>query len=185
MDLGIILKNSLIIYPSMDKTPKREVMKMDRRNALMLLSLVALAAVIGSTVLTVYAADNGEGGSGFAGWFNGRMRAGTCGQLGGGRRGGGPYGYIEVSEEYKENVINIAKSDPDAQNLLNDGYNITGVRPIITTKIDAEGNVVMKATNAIVMLQKDTTSCASVWVNLEEGKVTKIVILTRTVIEKP
>jgi len=167
---------------SMDKTPKREVMKMDKRNALMLLSLVALAAVIGSTVLTVYAADNGEeSGHGFAGWFNGKMRLGTCG-WGGGR---GRYGFIEVSEEYEENVINIAKSDKDVQNLLNDGYNITGVRPIITTKVDAKGNVVMKATSAIVMLQKDTTGNASVWVNVEEGKVTRIVILTRTVIEKP
>jgi len=159
---------------------------MDRRNALMLLSLVALAAVIGSTALTVYAADNGEErGNGFAGWFNGRMPWGACGQLGGWGHGGGRYGFIEVSEEYKENVINIAKSDKDMQNLLNGGYNITGVRPIITTKVDAKGNVVMKATSAIVMLQKDTTGNASVWVNVEEGKVTRIVILTRTVIEKP
>ena len=149
---------------------------MDRRNALMLLSLVAVAAVIGSTALAVYATDNGEEiGNGFAG---------ICGWGHGGRRGGGPYGFIEVSEEYKENVINIAKSDQDVQNLLNDGYNITGVRPIITTKVDAEGNVVMKATNAIVMLEKDTTSRASAWVNLEKAKVTKIVIVTMTVIEK-
>jgi len=148
----------------------------DRRNALMLLSLVAVAAVIGSTALAVYATDNGEKiSNGFAG---------TCGWGRGGRRGGGPYGFIEVSEEYKENVINIAKSDQDVQNLLNDGYNITGVRPIITTKVDAEGNVVMKATNAIVMLEKDTTSRASAWVNLEKAKVTKIVIVTMTVIEK-
>jgi len=35
------------------------------------------------------------------------------------------------------------------------------------------------------MLQKDTSGRASVFVNLEEGKVTRIVILTRTVIEKP
>jgi len=170
----------------MDKTPKREMRKMDRSKALILLSVVAVAAILGSMALTVYASDNGEeSNNGFAGWFNGKLRSRTCGQLGGGRRGGGPYGYIEVSEEYKENVINIAKSDPDVQNLLNDGYNITGVRPIITTKIDAEGNVVMKATKAIVMLQKDTISCASVLVDLEAGKVMEIVILTRTVIEKP
>jgi len=34
------------------------------------------------------------------------------------------------------------------------------------------------------MLRKDTTGLASVWVNVEAGTVTKIVILTRTVIEK-
>jgi hypothetical protein len=50
--------------------------------------------------------------------------------------------------------------------------------------VDAEGNVVTKATSAIVMLQKDTTGLATVTVNIEEAKVTQIVILTRTVIEK-
>ena len=34
------------------------------------------------------------------------------------------------------------------------------------------------------MLEKDETSHVSVWVDLEEAKVTEIVILTRTVIEK-
>jgi len=168
--------------------PKREVTKMDRRNVLMLLALVAIAAVIGSTVYTVYASVNGEeSSSGFAGWFNRttELNGGrTCGWGHGGLHGGGGYGFIEVSEEYKENIINIAKSDSDVQDLLNNGYNITGIRPIITTKIEADGTVVAKATNAIVMLQKDTTSRASVWVDLEEGKVTKIATFTMTVIEK-
>ena len=82
-------------------------------------------------------------------------------------------------------MTNIAKSDTDVQNLLADGYNITSVRPIIKTVVDAEGDVVTKATSAVLMLQKDTTGLASVMVNLEEAKVTQIVILTRTVIEKP
>ena len=174
---------------SVDKTPKKEeVTAIDRRKALTLLSVVALLAIMSTVVLT-YAADNGEESSnGSEGWFNGRMMLGPCGRLGGWRRGGGRYGPIEVSEEYEENVINIAESDPDVQGLLNDGYSVVGVRPIITTRVDAEGNVVAKATNAIVVLEKDTASNASgnasVWVNLEEAKVTKIVIFTTTVIEK-
>ena len=160
----------------------------DRRKALTLLSVVALLAIMSTVVLT-YAADNGEeSSSGSAGWFNGRMMLGACGRLGGWRRGGGRYGPIEVSDEYQENVINIAESDPDVQGLLNDGYSVAGVRPIITTRVDAEGNVVAKATNGIVVLEKDTASNASgnasVWVNLEEAKVTKIVVFTMTVIEK-
>jgi len=59
------------------------------------------------------------------------------------------------------------------------------VRPIIKAIVEADGDVVMKVTTAIVMLRKDTTGSASVWVNVEEGKVTRIEILTRTVIEKP
>jgi hypothetical protein len=94
-------------------------------------------------------------------------------------------GSITVSQEYKDNVINIAKNDSDVQNLLADGYNITDVRPIINTVVEADGTVTMKATTAIVMLSKNTTGRAFVTVNVQDGKVTEIVILTRTVIEKP
>jgi hypothetical protein len=102
-----------------------------------------------------------------------------------GMRGQGCYGSIEVSEEFKENVINIAKSDTDVQNLLNQGYNITGVRPIIKTIVEGNGTVITKATSAILMLQKDTTGRAVVTVDVENAKVTEIVILTETVIQKP
>jgi len=150
----------------------------------MLLSLVAVAAVIGSTALTVYAADNGEGiSNGFAG---------TCGWgfgwgRGGGRgwgRGWGPCGFVEVSAEYNQTVINIAESDSDVQNLLAEGYSISAVRPIIKSVVQADGSVVTKATSAVVMLEKDTTGRAEVYVDMTNGKVTKIVILTMTVIEK-
>jgi hypothetical protein len=68
--------------------------------------------------------------------------------------------------------------------LLEEGYNIARVRPIIRSIVEADGNVETKATSAIIMLEKDETSHTSVWVDLEEAKVTEIVILTRTVIEK-
>jgi len=173
-------------------------MNIDRKKALILLTAVAVAAVMGGIVLNAYSANSGEQSSnGFAGWINGRMMGQwgnmpplimenmTYGWPHGWGRGRGCCGFVEVSEEFKENVINIAKNDSDVQNLLNDGYNVTGVRPIIKTIVEGDGSVVTKATIAIVMLEKDTTSHASVWVDLEQGKVTKIVILTRTVIEKP
>jgi hypothetical protein len=97
----------------------------------------------------------------------------------------GGFGPIEVSEEFKQTVTTIAENDTDVQGLITDGYNATAIRPIIKTVIDAEGNVVTKATSAILILQRDTTGYASVMVNLEEAKVTQIVILTRTVIDKP
>jgi hypothetical protein len=97
----------------------------------------------------------------------------------------GGFGPVEVSDEFKQTVTGIAENDTDVQNLINDGYNVTSVRPIIKTVIDAEGNVVTQATSAVLTLQKDTTGHATVLVNIEEAKVTQIVILTRTVIEKP
>ncbi len=165
-----------------------------------------MASILSGIALTTVVADTGEENTSeltsleadtedestddsaeFMPW---RMMTGKCegpqGGFRGGPRGRGGFGYVEVSEEFEENVITIAESDEDVQALLDEGYNITGVRPIIKTVVDGEGNVVTKAADAIVMLDKeDETGRASVWVNLEEGKVTEIVIVTRTVIEKP
>jgi len=102
-----------------------------------------------------------------------------------GRGGFGGFGPIEVSEEFEQTVTSIAESDTDVQNIIAEGYNVTAVRPIIKTVLDAEGNIVTKASSAVLMLQKDTTGHASVLVSIEEAKVTQIVILTRTVIDKP
>jgi hypothetical protein len=99
-------------------------------------------------------------------------------------RGYGAIGPIIVSEEYKDNVISIAQNDSDVQELLADGYNVTDVRPIITTTVEVDGTVTMKATTAIITLSQNTTGRAYVTVNVEEAKVTEIVILTRTIIER-
>jgi hypothetical protein len=169
--------------------------------AVTLLTVVAFAAIMGGFLLTTKAADttsttdtntaastaNGNGMD-FPPWNNGSMgfgRRGFGGGPGGGFGGFGGCGPIEVSAEFEQKVTDIANNDTDVQNLLADGYNITAIRPIIKNVVDADGYVTMKATSAIVMLQKDTSGCASVSVDIEEAKVTQIVILTRTVIEKP
>jgi hypothetical protein len=172
--------------------------------ALTLLTVVAFAAIMGGFLLTTKAADttsttdtntatstaNGNCMD-IPSWNNFSMGFGRPefgGGPGPGLRGGhgfGGFGPVEVSAEFVQNVTNIAKSDADVQKLLADGYNITLLRPVIKSVVDANGYVTARATSAIVMLQKDTSGRASVFVNLEEGKVTRIVILTRTVIEKP
>ena len=173
--------------------------------ALALLSVVAFAAVIGGFLLTAQAADTtttidentlntatitvDSNSSDVLGGNFGGMECGRQG-FGGGHRGGpmgalGGFGAVEVSAEFEQKVTDIAKNDTDVQNLLADGYNITAIRPIIKNVVDADGYVTTKATSAIVMLQKDTSGCASVSVDTEAAKVTQIVILTRTVIEKP
>jgi len=90
-----------------------------------------------------------------------------------------------VSEEFKEKVISIAKADEDVQNLLNSGYNVTAVRPVIKTVVEGDGSVVMRATGAVITLVKDKMSRATVKVDLENARVTEVTVLTRTVIEKP
>jgi hypothetical protein len=166
--------------------------------ALALLSLVAFAAVMGGVLLTAQAADtntatnentlntatvtgdancSGVLDGGFGGMGFGGHRGGPMGVFGG-------FGAIEVSTEFQQKVTDIVKNDSDVQNLIADGYNVTAIRPIIKTVVNADGSVTTKAISAIVMLQKDTSGRALVSVDIENAKVTRIVILTRTVIDK-
>ena len=161
---------------------------MNRSKILVLLAIVTVAAVFGGMALTTYAADNGEENNyGFPGRMKGQMMQGTCAP--GWSREESPrqwrHRFVEVSEEFEQNVIDIAEGDTDVQNLLAEGYNITRVHPIMKTRVEGNGDVETTATEAVVMMEKDTSSKACVLVDLAEAKVTKIVILTRTIIEKP
>jgi hypothetical protein len=171
--------------------------------ALSLMTVVAFSVVIGGLLLIQQAASTtgttdtnatstnvnsndyalpcwNSSAIGFGPGFGGFGGSRGPGPLGG--RGG--YGPIQVSEEFQQNVVNIAKNDTDVQNLLAEGYNVTAVRPNISTVIDAQGYVTTRATTAVLILQKDTSGIAYVTVSVEDAKVTQIIILTRTVIEK-
>jgi len=101
-------------------------------------------------------------------------------QCGLGRRG---FFAVEVSEEYTSKVLSILENDPDASKLLSDGYNVTAVRPIVTLSVAGDGSVTLKASQAVVMLRKDA-SWAVVRVDVAQGKVISITVLTKTVIKK-
>ena len=151
----------------------------EKTKSIILLSVVAVAAMLSSYALTAYAADNGEESPAVPEF----CRLGFAWR--GGMGLGGRFGCVEVSEGYEANAIAIAESDEDVQDLLTEGYSISGVRPIIKSIVDADGDVETKATRAIVVLEKeDATGHASVMVDLETSSVTKIVIITRTVIDK-
>ena len=165
------------------------MVNINRRKALILLSIVAVAAMLSGLYITAFATNNSGNSTTQEPWGAGiELTPGLCGPgfRGGGRMSGGcgRNGFVEVSAEYNQTVINIAENDADVQNLLAEGYSISGVRPIIKSVVQADGTVVTKATSAIVMLEKDTTGRATVYVDVANEKVTKIVILTRTVIEK-
>ncbi len=179
-----------------------------KSKALVLLSIVLLAAVAGSlifaaqsTVLadtsnstdtnttdtesTTVTADEDFVDSSFM--ISGKCMMGR--EFGGGfrgpERGGfGGFGQIQVSEEFQQKVTAIAEGDEDVQQLLDDGYTVTAIKPIIQTTIDGEGLVVAKAASAVLMLQNGTVGRATVTVDIDQSKVTQIVIMTRTVIEK-
>jgi hypothetical protein len=152
----------------------------------------AVASDAESTLSSVNTTDIGgfsnNGYMGFGGPKGMEMGRGFCsfGGFGGNLSSAmmpGGFGSIQVSSDFTQNVTNIAKSDSDVQNLLNQGYNITSVRPVISTVIDGNGNVVTNASSADVILQS-TTGRAFVVVDLDQAKVTKIVTLTVTEIDK-
>ncbi|HJW65837.1 MAG TPA: hypothetical protein VJ507_03540 [Candidatus Bathyarchaeia archaeon] len=115
-------------------------------------------------------------------WGEGPRGFGRRGRGFGGMCGG--FGPIEVNDEYKTAVTTIAQSDTDVQKLLTDGYNVTRIVPIVKTTIDAQGNIATKATNATVVLVKDTSGHAFVSVDIAQNKVTQIVTYTKTIIQK-
>jgi hypothetical protein len=175
-----------------------------KTKALALLSVIVIATVAGSLICAVQStvkadttaavASDSEPtlsainatNNDFSSFNNGYMDFGGHRGMGrgcGGFGAPGGFGPIQVSTEFTQNVTNIAKSDVDVQNLLNQGYNITSVRPVISTVVDANGNVVTKASSADVILQ-GTTGRAFVVVDLDQAKVTKIVTLTVTEIDK-
>ena len=90
---------------------------------------------------------------------------------------------IQVSSDCTQNATNIAKNDTDVQNLISQGFNITSVRPVIITVIDGNGNIITKAASAHLTLQS-ATGRSLVVVDLNQAKVTKIVTLTVTEIDK-
>jgi hypothetical protein len=133
---------------------------LDRKNILIVLSVVAVVAVLAIVAASFRPALTGT--------YNVRyMWSGLE-----------PRGSIQVSKEFRDNVIAIASNDKDVKTLLNEGYNVTGVSPIINYIVNANGDVTMKASNAILLLRKGTTGSAFVYVNVEGEKVTRVVTST-------
>jgi len=167
------------------------VIELEGKTKILMIS-AAVLTILSAIAAMVYANGTGNATSTTAdfAYDYGNYFHGTEGPLGGhGNRGGcGPGGFggpVTVSQEYKDNVINIAKNDTDVQELIAEGYNITDVRPIISSTVEADGTVTTKAATAIVTMDLNTTGRAFVKVDVTQAKVTRIEIFTRTVIEKP
>ena len=190
---------------------KKEVGEIQRKTAaLTLVLLTAFATLIGGLAATTFAAGttnvtttetttaatselNGNATDipfwGMGGMMMSDQGFGGGPGFGGGHGGSGPgfmggMGNIEVSSDYTATVNAVLNNDTDVQNLITQGYNVTSINPIIKTVIGADGTVTAKATTAMVTLQNGTSGYAVASVDISQAKVTQIVILTRTVIDK-
>ena len=170
---------------------QKEVIELERKTKTLIISAATVLAILSAIAAMVYAsgmANAARTTAGFAydygNYFNGTdMPFGGHGHRSGCGRGGFG-GAVTVSQQYKDNVINIAKNDTDVQKLIAEGYNITDVRPIISSTVEGDGTVTTKATTAIITMNLNTTGRAFVKVDVTQAKVTEIEIFTRTVIEK-
>jgi hypothetical protein len=97
--------------------------------------------------------------------------------------GNGMYG-IEVSSEYTANVNSILGNDTDVASLIQQGYNVTSINPIVKNIIEGDGTIATKANTAIVTMQNGISGYATVNVDVTNAKVTQITLITRTVIDK-
>lgn len=173
--------------------------KLERKTKILTVSVVLALAILSGMGLIAYAYRSTNGADVLMAYGNGSTSdsntignftlgfGDNCGGMRGFGRGPGHGGrgeFITVSQEFKDNVINIAENDSDVQNLLAQGYNVTRIMPVISTTVEGNGTVTMKATSAIVTLSQNTTGRAIVWVDLEQAKVTRIELLSITVIDK-
>jgi len=145
----------------------------NRKTIILTSTIIILAAIITAQAINVYANQTIQGNlkpNLKWPWTNGKGKIAPR--------------QIEVSEEYKQKVVSIAQNDPDIKNLINNGYNITAIKPIIKATIKADGTIELKASKAIITLMKSKTERATALVDLEQGKITKIIITTLTIIEK-
>lgn len=82
---------------------------------------------------------------------------------------------VEVSDEYRAKVESILRSDPDVSALLEKGYNITAIKPIVKLVVQGNGSVVASADKATVILVKNGGDRAIVYVDVASGSVIEIV----------
>lgn len=101
-----------------------------------------------------------------------------------GRGFGGYVGNVQLSSAYNQTVTNILGNDSDLKNLISQGYTVTSIRPIVHSVIGGDGTITAQASTAIVKLRNGTSGCATVSVDIKNAKVSQIVILTRTIIDK-
>ncbi|MCE4606264.1 MAG: hypothetical protein F7B59_02910 [Desulfurococcales archaeon] len=84
---------------------------------------------------------------------------------------------IVVSDEFRQNVIGILESNTTTADLINNGYNVTMIKPIIQEVVNGDNTVTLHATGAIVILHDNSGNHqgnVKILIDLENGKVVKL-----------
>lgn len=145
-----------------------------------IIATLLLLASIGGTLAITYAQGTNDGGSGVQRGeapFGFKLR--NCFKCKSGPLGG----LIQISPEYNETVMNILKSNGDVKSLLDQGYTVVSIRPVVTAYVQGDGTVIFKAGKAVVTLSNGSTVVMYV-VDIVSGSVTHIATINVSAIKE-
>lgn len=81
---------------------------------------------------------------------------------------------VELSEEFKNNILDILGSNENTSKLLDEGYEVTLIRPIIKLVVLGDGSVVLKVVEVQVTLYKKGEGVFQVLIDYEAKEVVNI-----------
>ena len=80
---------------------------------------------------------------------------------------------FEVSPEYNQTVMRVLTSNTETKGLLDQGYKVVSIRPIVKAYVQGDGTIVFKAGQALVVLSNGNTTVTYL-IDIGSGTVTHI-----------
>lgn len=134
---------------------------MDVKKAIVLVTVIAVMVAVGSGyVMSAYAQESNNNATTNTNSATPRMpwMPFEHKKFEKGLRGGLRIPVIEVSPEYNSTVINVLRSNTETSQLLDRGFSVKAINPLIRAYVGANGEVTLKATQAVVVLTNGTVA---------------------------
>lgn len=152
---------------------------MNRKVVYGAIAVIALAVVIGGALATASAQNTNDEIRGQAPimppglkvqtWFKWRWCL--------------PSRFVQVSPEYNQTVMGVLESNDETSRLLEQGYRVVLMRPIIRAYVEGDGTVVFKAQQALVVLSNGSTTVTYL-VDISSRAVTHIATINIGVLKE-
>lgn len=92
-------------------------------------------------------------------------------------------GFVQISPEYNETVMRILSLNSDVKSLLDQGYAVVSIRPVVVAHVQGDGTVILKAQKAVVVLSNGST-VVTYLVDIVSGSVTHIATINISAIKE-
>lgn len=151
-------------------------MKTERRAALIAVVIVALIGLIAGGFLVAYAQSgtNNKVNS-TAGAPVGSLALTKVHKWAWRVKWGAPVMWgVEVSPEYNSTVMAILRSSSETSSLLNEGYYVVSIKPVVKAYISGNGDITLKAAQAVVTLTNGDNAVYVYLVDITNSTVTLV-----------